>query len=51
MAAPPPCLACACNNPRLLSDVLDAIHLKRGQVRSPRPRRSTPGGHDNLPPE
>ena len=33
MADETPCLACACTNPRLLSDVLGAIHLKRGQVR------------------
>ena len=39
MASQPPCLSCACTNPRLLSDVLGAIHIKRGQVR----RESCPG--------
>ena len=33
MASQQPCLSCACTNPRLLSDVLGAIHIKRGQVR------------------
>ena len=37
MASQQPCLSCACTNPRLLSDVLGAIHIKRGQVREAAP--------------
>ena len=46
MASQPPCLSCACTNPRLLSDVLGAIHIKRGQVR----RESCPGPTPSLLP-